>query len=369
MIVGIDGRAANEPKRAGIGNYCRELLRAMQTLGGARFRVYLDQAARTDFPVDETNTEIRVLPPARFWTQRILAEELRRNPPDVFLAPGLQLPIACRCPRVATVLDLAYFDFGGYFTWRARTRARLYTRATAWAATHWLAISQATAADMTAQLGIPASRITVTPLGVSAEFHPDAGGAKCRFIREKYRLGAPYMLYLGRIQPRKNLVRLMDAFAALRSRRSDLPHELIIAGDEGWMASGIYEAARRSPARDAIRFLGFVPEEDLPALIAGADTLALLSLWEGFGLPVLEAMACGTPVIASNVSSLPEVAGDAAILVDPIDVSAICDGLERLLADSILRAALSAKGIERSRSFSWENTARLTLAALEQAAG
>ncbi|HOV73510.1 MAG TPA: glycosyltransferase family 1 protein [Candidatus Hydrogenedentes bacterium] len=364
MIVGLDGRAANEPKRAGIGNYCLELLRAMQTLGGARFRVYLDRAARAGFPVDETNTEIRILPPGRFWTQRILAAELRHHPPDVFLSPGLQLPIACRCPRVATVLDLAYFDYGGYFTWRARTRARIYTRTAACVATHWLAISQATAADMTAQLGIPASRITVTPLGVSATFRPGADTAQCRFIREKYRLVAPYLLYLGRIQPRKNLVRLMEAFAALRAGRSDLPHELIIAGDEGWLTSGIYEAARCSPAHDAIRFLGFVPEEDLPGLISCADALALVSLWEGFGLPVLEAMACGTPVIASNCSSLPEVAGEAAVLVDPFDISSIRNGLERLLADASLRADLSAKGIARSRLFSWENTARLTLQAL-----
>ncbi len=368
MLVGIDGRAANEEKRAGIGNYCCELVRAMQTLGGGdRFRVYLDRPARPDFPVNPANTEFRILPAGRLWTQRMLAAELRRDPPEVFFAPTMQIPLLCGCPRVGTVHDLAFFDFGRHFTRRQRTFARLQTRLAVRSSARWIAVSQSTADDLIARLGVPRERVSVTPEGVSPSFRSAVLKSESESVRAKYALDAPYLLYVGRIQPRKNIARLIEAFAALQTEQPGLPHQLIIAGDAGWMTSGTHEAAERSSARDAIRFLGFIPEEDLPPLIACADTLALISLWEGFGLPVVEAMACGTPVVTSNCSSLPEVAGDAALLVDPCNVSAIRDALKRLLTDPVLREELSNKGLERSKAFTWENTARLTMEALAKA--
>lgn len=368
MLIGIDGRAANEEKRAGIGNYCSSIMCAMQAAGGPhRFRIYLDRPPRPGFPCDPLNTEVRVLPAGRLWTQRRLAAELRRDPPSVFWAPTMQLPVACRCPRVLTVHDLAFFGFGSHFTWWRRTAARLQTRLAIRLAAHWIAISQATAEDLAARFGIARDHVSVTQEGVSPEFTASVPEADRARIRAQYALDTPYLLYVGRIQPRKNIARLIEAFAAVRAEMPALPHRLIIAGGQGWMMEGIHEAAERSPAREAIRFLGFIPEADLPALVACADALALVSLWEGFGLPVVEAMACGTPVITSNVSSLPEVAGDAAVLVDPGDVNSIRDGLKGLLGDPELRRALSLKGLERSRCFSWENAALATIEAIGKA--
>jgi glycosyltransferase involved in cell wall biosynthesis len=176
------------------------------------------------------------------------------------------------------------------------------------------------------------------------------------------------VLYLGRIQPRKNLDRLIDAFSETAARHPELPHHLVLAGDRGWMDQPIREKARRSPAADRIHFTGFIDEEDLAALISAADALALVSLWEGFGLPIIEAMACGTAVITSDCSSLPEVAGDAALIVNPEDTGAISAALDRLLRDQSRRHELEEKGFERARAFTWEKTAQRVMDAVKRLA-
>jgi glycosyltransferase involved in cell wall biosynthesis len=370
LVVGIDCRAANEPKRAGIGNYCLELLRGLLLLGeDVSFRIYLDRKPLSDLPLKAGRTEVRVLPPGVMWTFRRLAAELRRDPPDVFLSPGVQLPLFVRCPRIATVLDLAYFTFPSNFTLARRLSAKLWTYSALRAADHWLAISESTKQDMMRLLHVPENRITVTHLGHSARFRPCTEPEKIERVRRKYVLPQRYLLHVGRLQPRKNIPRLIDAFLMLRQRRPDLPHKLVIAGDKGWMYNGILEAAGASAAKQAIQLAGFVAEEDLPVMISAADLLVLISLWEGFGLPVVEAMACGTAVLTSNTSALAEVTGDAGLQVDPCDTQAITDAIERVLSEDSLREQLRAKGLARASAFTWENTARKTLAVLREIAG
>ena len=370
MIVGIDARPANARKRAGIGNYCYGLLRAMAELpGDVSYRVYLDRAPLDDFPVDPDKVDIRVLPPAKGWTFRRLAKELRHNPPDVFFTAGIQVPMFVPCPRVATVLDLAYMTFPSYFAWRLRLLGPLRARLAVRMADHLMAISEATKNDLVRLLKAPPDSITVAHLGCSAQFGSCRDADEIRRVRQAHDLPERYVLYVGRLQPRKNIGRLIEAFEKLREHRPDLPQHLVIAGDKGWLYDAIFDAASHSGAKDFIRFVGFVPETDLPILISEADVLALVSLWEGFGLPVVEAMACGTAVVTSDRSSLPEVAGDAALLVDPYDADAISRALDYLLTDDAARAALEAKGIERARAFTWENTARATLDALVRVSG
>ena len=350
---------ANEAKRAGVGHYCAELLRALPAcLRGESLRVYLDAPPGPAFPIMADQAEFRILPPARFWTQRVLGRELRANPPDVFFSPVTQLPVACPGKSIVTVHDLAFFNFGEYFTPRQRLVARWQARHVARNATHLLADSAATKADVERFLGVSGERVTVAHLGCSLSRFQRADGEAIQGVRARYQLPGPFVLYVGRLQPRKNLDRLIDAFARVRARRPDLPHHLILAGDEGWLQGPIYAAAEASPARAYIRFLGFVPDDALPALISAADLLALVSLYEGFGLPVLEAMACGTAVLTANCSSLPEVAGDAAVHVDPYDVPAMTDALERLLVDDALRASLARKGSAQAARFTWEHTAQ-----------
>lgn len=366
MLVGIDGRPANARKRAGIGNYCHALLQAMAALDEeVSLRIYLDREPLADFPLAADNADIRILPSVKAWTFRRLSPEVRRDPPDVFFTTGIQLPVFCPCPKVATVLDLAYMTFPDHFTWRARLSAPLRARFAARSADHLLAISDATKQDLIRLLNVPEDRITVAHLGCSPQFGPCSDPVAIERVRQAHDLPDRYVLYVGRLQPRKNLPRLIEAFEECRRRRPDLPHQLVIAGDKGWLYDQIYAAAEHSSARDFIRFLGFVPNEDLPVLISEADVLALVSLWEGFGLPVVEAMACGTAVLTSNCSSLPEVAGDAAVTVDPHDSGAIADALGQLLSDDALRKDLEARGRVQARAFTWERTARTVLGTLQ----
>jgi glycosyltransferase involved in cell wall biosynthesis len=369
MILGFDGRLANLPQRAGVGNLARCLIEALPAaMGDWRLRVYLDAGPRPDFPVPAGNREIRVLPKKRFWTQRILPRELKADPPSVFLSPVMQFPLRCPCPGIATIPDLAAVTFGSYFTLQRRLLARFQARQAVRQADHLFALSGATRDDIRRYYGAPEEKITVIWAGVSSGFHPVRDAEKQRALREKYGLPEKYVLYLGRIQPRKNLDRLIDAFSETAARHPELPHHLVLAGDRGWMDQPIREKARRSPAADRIHFTGFIDEEDLAALISAADALALVSLWEGFGLPIIEAMACGTAVITSDCSSLPEVAGDAALIVNPEDTGAISAALDRLLRDQPRRHELEEKGFERARLFTWEKTAQRVMDAVKRLA-
>ncbi len=365
LIVGVDARVANETVRAGVGNYCYEVLKALAPLcGDLILRLYLDRFPLPHFPVSNVGAEIRVLERRRGWSQRVLGRELRRNPPDIFFAPTTQIPLLIPCPVVATMHDLAFFEFGEYFTRSTRFRSRMQARYAARRASHFFAISNATKQDMIRRFGLSPEAVTVTHMGVSERFRPCDDPRRLEQLRATHDLPQRYILYVGRLQPRKNIERLIDAFAKVRTRRPNLPHHLVIAGDRGWMYERVYARAEASSAAPFITFPGFVPETDLPTLMSGADALALVSLWEGFGMPVAEAMACGTAVLTSNCSSLPEVIGDAGLTVDPWDVTAIADALELMLTDDALRHKLEIKGLERATQFTWVDAAQKTHDAL-----
>jgi len=184
--------------------------------------------------------------------------------------------------------------------------------------------------------------------------------ARLAEVRRRDGLRGPYILFVGNLEPRKNLVRLIEAFGRLKARHT-LPHQLIVAGKRGWLYRSIFEAVERLGLRDDVIFTGYVPAEDLPALYAMADLFAFPSLYEGFGLPVLEAMACGTPVLTARTGSLPEVAGEAAWYVDPLDVEALADGMARILTDPGTRADLVDRGLLQAKRFTWAKTAAATL--------
>ncbi len=363
-VLGIDGRLANAPRRAGVGNFCFGLLQALPPhLQDIRLRIYLDAPAAADFPIPPEEAEFCILPRKPLWTQRVLGPELRRRPPSVFLSPVLQLPFRAGCRTLATIHDLAFLHHGEHFTWKRWLLARLEIHHAVRSAHRLLAVSDATKNDLMSRFRLPPERIVVTQEGVSPRFQrPEE--CVLRALRSRHSLTEPYIVYVGRLQPRKNIVRLIEAFASVIQHHPEFPHLLVIAGDNGWMYGPMYEAAQASPVKDRIRFLGYVPDEDLPALIGGADALALVSLWEGFGLPVVEAMACGTAVITSNCSSLPEVAGDAALLVDPYDVADIARALERVIRDAPCRMELQQRGLTQAARFTWDATARTVMDAV-----
>jgi glycosyltransferase involved in cell wall biosynthesis len=232
-------------------------------------------------------------------------------------------------------------------------------------ATHIIAVSEHTRRDLMAAYGVFPERITVIPEAAAAGFAP-APAAAVEAARARYHLPERYLLTVGTLEPRKNLARLLAAWERLY--RSGAAPPLVIAGQRGWLVDSFFAALERSPARDGVLLTGFVDDDDLPAVYSGAELFVLPSLYEGFGLPPLEAMSCGVPVVCSNTSSLPELADGAALLFDPRSVEAIAAALERALSAADLRADLRQRGLARARQYTWEATARQTLAVYQRVA-
>ncbi len=231
-----------------------------------------------------------------------------------------------------------------------------------------IAVSESTRRDLIERMGAPADRIVVTHEAADPRLARVTDATRLEAVRQRYGLPEQFVLSLGAMEPRKNLSRLLEAFAALAPAvRKDV--SLVVAGAKGWLNDSVHEQVNKLGLGDSVRFAGYIEEEDLAAVYSLATVFAYPSLWEGFGLPVLEAMACGTPVLTSNLSSLPEVAGDAALLVSPSDVDAIAEGLGRLLEDAALRRELSERGYRRAAHFSWERCARETVAVYQTVAG
>jgi glycosyltransferase involved in cell wall biosynthesis len=227
-----------------------------------------------------------------------------------------------------------------------------------------IAVSECTKRDAIRFYGIPEEKITVIYEGVNPRFRP-ASPEAIAAVRARYNLPEHFILYVGTIEPRKNLTALLEAFHHLLATH-DL--RLVFVGKKGWLYEGFFRRLRELGLEDRVIFTGYVPDEDLPAIYSVADLFVFPSLYEGFGLPVLEAMACGVPVICSNTSSLPEVAGDAALLVDPTDVRALAGAMERALRDEAFRVTLRARGIERAQRFTWARAAQETMQVYENVA-
>ena len=296
-----------------------------------------------------------------------LSAELRRNPVDVLHVQYTAPPFA-PCPIVSTIHDLSFEHLPETFTRRSRAQLRLTVRGTARRAALILTLSEFSRRDVIEIYTVDPDRVLVTPAAAPANFAPVENETELKDIRERYGIKPNYLLSLGSIQPRKNLARLIEAYALLRtSRAGDQLPQLVIAGKRGWLDNEIQRAAQRENRNESIKFIGYVPEKDLPALYSAAICFVYPSFFEGFGLPVLEAMQCGTPVIAGNRTSLPEVAGAAALLFDPFDTRALAEAIGRIIDSPDTRAELRVKGLERARNFSWTATARLTLQAYERA--
>ncbi len=262
--------------------------------------------------------------------------------------------------RIVTVHDLTPLLFPQWHTREVRNYASELRR-TIHQQDLIITISEATRRDLERCLGVPPDRVRVIPLAAAGHFRPPTS-ATLPEVLERLGIHRPYVLHTGTLEPRKNLVRLLAAFAQATD-----DHDLVLVGTRGWLSSEIHSAIERLNLGDRVKITGYIAPEDLPAVYAGAAVFCYPSLYEGFGLPPLEAMACGTPVITSGISSLPEVVGDAAILIDPNEEETITDALSRVLSDRTLQQDLRQRGLARAATFDWARTARETVAAYQEA--
>jgi glycosyltransferase involved in cell wall biosynthesis len=304
-------------------------------------------------------------PAARIaWELAVLPLQTRRDNIDVFHGTVNTLPFGLRAPTVVTVHDLAFMRFPEQVTKKRYHYLKFMVGSSVRRADLVLTPSEATRRDVAELYGIDPDRVLVTPLGVDPGFRPSSP-EQLAAIRERFGLARPYILTVGTIEPRKNLARLVQAFARVSG---DFPHDLVLVGPAGWLMDEIEDAIAGSGVATRVRRTGFADDAALAALYGGADAVAMPSLYEGFGLPVLEAMASGAPILTSNISALPEVAGEAAELVDPTCVDSIAEGLSALLGSESRRDGLRRFGLQRAAQFTWDRTAALTVAAYQRVA-
>ena len=372
MLIGIDASRATAAQRTGTETYSLHLIRGLLALGrGHRFRLYFNQPPAPGlFP---GTAEMRVMPFPRLWTHARLSREMRAAPPDLLFVPSHVLPLIHPERCVVTVHDLGFHYYPEAHTLFQNLYLRWSTRYNARTATRVVADSIATRNDLVRYYRIPDERVEVVYPGRDETLGPVRDPGTLQAVRARYGLSEPYLLYVGTLHPRKNLVRLVQAFAALTNAMAAGPAglkaepQLVLAGQKGWLYEEIFDQVRKLDLVDRVVFTGYMPDADLPALLSGAAAFVFPSLYEGFGLPVLEAMACGTPVICSDVSSLPEVAGEAAVQVDPLDVEALAEAMHRVISDAELRATLVERGCEQVQRFSWQRCASQVLQVLEDA--
>lgn len=289
-----------------------------------------------------------------------LTAELRRHPVDILHVQYTAPPYA-PCRVVAMIHDLSFEHLPETFKRRSWMQMRLTVRRTARSAAHVLTDSDYSREDILRTYKLPPERVTATPLAASLNFRPVEDKALVGRTLRKYGIEGDYLLAVGSIQPRKNIPRLINAYASVAGRSPATVPKLVIAGKRAWLYEETLRAAGESAARARIIFTGYVPSEDLPPLYTGALCFVYPSYFEGFGIPPLEAMRCGTPVITSNQTCFPEVVGDAGLMVDTLNEQAIADAIRRVLRDPALRARLRERGLKHALKYDWCETARLTL--------
>jgi glycosyltransferase involved in cell wall biosynthesis len=387
--IGIDARYVQD-RFPGIGRYAFNLVCALAEVAPQdRFTIFYnpalpnsryDLAALASYPNLEL---VQIVVPTFSLAEQVLLPRIirkRANVPtcqraNIFHSPYYVKPyFGLPCPSVVTIYDVISARYSKYLpSWRARLGFELTTRLALATSAHVLTLSEASKRDLMSLYRVQPDRVSVTLLAADDRFRPQPAAAVAA-IRHKYGLPSTYVLYLGINKPHKNLLTLVHAWqrlhiAGYKSTGATSDRKLVLAGREDPRYLEVHRRVHELGLEANVQFLGDVADADLPALYAGATIFVFPSLYEGFGLPVLEAMACSTPVICSNTSSLPEVAGDAALLVPPTDVAAWVEAIIRVLSDEALRSDLAARSLARAARFSWQQTARQTLGVYRMVAG
>jgi len=356
-------------QKAGVGIYARNMIAEMVKAEPGAELILLAQDDDPEMYFRGLSKVTMILVNARWFRKlplRFLLEQFYipflaiKHSVDVVHSLHYSFPLLpLTCKKVVTVHDMTSYKMPEVHLRTKVLYFRFFLRAASYLADELIFISHSTQTDYLSYFHKKASCCHVIPLGKSAEFKEDLDPQHVAEAIEKYGIGLPYILYVGTIEPRKNLNRLVKAFAATADK--DSSYSLVIAGKKGWMYNTLFELILELKLENRVLFTGFVAESDKPYLIRGAEIFAYVSLYEGFGIPVLESLACGVPTLTSNISSIPEVVGKAALLVDPYNEAEIAAGLERLMLDEVLRDDLTTASLARAAHFTWESTAANTL--------
>ena len=374
MHIGIDAHAIGA-RQGGNETYIANLIKSLAEIDGDNlYTIYLADAGaaaqwRENFKTRYKNFSVRLLPPPTPLVRVpvYLTYELFRRPVDV-LHVQYTAPPFCRVPVVVTIHDLAFERMPETFTRRGSFQLKLTVRRTAKKAARIATVSEYSRQDLLDIYKLSPEKVVVTYNGVESSFTPQPSVPnEAAAVRKRFGVSRDFLLAVGSLQPRKNLVRLIRAYARLRSEREDFRPQLVIVGRKLWLASEIFDEVKRQRWADDVILTGYVADEDLPALYRAARAFVYPSLFEGFGLPPLEAMASGTPVVTSDVSSIPEITGDAALLIDPNDERELANALIEIVNNDRLRAELREKGIAQAKKFTWRDAAEKTLRLYEEA--
>lgn len=365
MRIGIDATAI-PLNRSGAGNYIFNLVAGLAKIDAEnQYFIFAKPQHIQEWKITQLNfcflsgaTEYRPLRLA--WEQCVLPLLIRRHKIDLLHSPHYTMPLFCPCRSVVTFCDMIFFLYPEVHRVLKRIFFRTMMAVSSRRADAIIAISESTSRDIKGLLPITPGKVHAIPLAAGSKYRRIADRPTVDRVCGQYGLQAgEYVLFIGVLEPRKNIPVLLHAYRELVD--GGIRKKLAIVGKKGWMYDEIFSTVRMLKMEENVVFTGYVPDADLPYLYNGASLFVYPSLYEGFGLPVLEAMSCGTPVVTSNVSSMPEIVGDAGILVDPHDAHQLAEGLKKVILDEHLCGVLKQRGLERAAQYSWERTARETL--------
>ncbi|MDP3982671.1 MAG: glycosyltransferase family 1 protein [bacterium] len=365
ILIGVDGNEANQDTRVGIGRYAMELLWQFYNfqIPNIKLQIYLKDQPRGHMPKEKDGWEYKIVGPRAFWTQIGLPIDLflDKNRPDIFWTPTHYAPRFCPVPSIVSIMDTSYLHYPEMFKKRDLYQLTSWSKYSINNAAMVLTISKAARADIIKFYNVDPTKVVVTYPGIVMNKN-----ILTNKVLAKYGIKPNFILYVGTLQPRKNLVRLIEAFGLLENKTL----QLVIVGKKGWLFDEIFTKVNELGLEDRVIFTGFVPDEELSSFYQEAKLITLVSLYEGFGLPPLEAMSYGTPAVVSNVSSLPEIVGEAGILVNPEDSSDIASGITKALtmSDSAYNKQRELAKAQAAK-FNWSDTARETLQVLQSVVG
>ena len=382
MHIVVNATVTSQREKTGIAMFTTNLLRAMrEQSSGNSYDVFtlqdpeLEKWSSPGFKVHRLPGIFSALPVEFSWAcwyawhYTAFRLQLKRMKPDAYLSFDFSLPGYKKCPRACMVYDLTPLLLEGAYPERFRTRFRMQVSHAVRVADRVVTISQAVKKDIQEYFNVAPERIDVIYPGYDESFFVAKGDDEAdRAVLDRHGIDYPYILFLGALEQKKNVPRLIEAYEKVRQDKN-IPHRLVLGGKRAWNDKDIFEKITLSPFSGDINYIGYVQHSDLPALMRKAGLFVFPSLNEGFGIPPLEAMACGAPVITSNVSALPEVAGDAAILIDPYNVDEMAQAILKVLSDRDYRLRMVEKGLEQARLFSWSRSAAGMLDILAGAAG